>query len=131
MRQILLALMAVALLACQQLSVAAVIADDPAASPEHIYLASLEDYRIIIGDVNSYIALPSTSRAEAVRIDEIIDRADAEVARFEADRRAGTVQLDRYSVASRTLSVAMDEVCRNVRNVELVAICAARLAVAR
>lgn len=50
------------------------------ATHEHVFLAALVDYRIFLKDVNTYISLPSVTRAEAIAIDKVLDEADATVA---------------------------------------------------
>lgn len=97
----------------------------PEARAEHLYLATLEDYRLFSADVNAYISQPSVSRAEAERIDAVMDRADAELRRVEALRAsAASVGSDRYALAAQVLREAARTVC--VSNPEVSASCEGR-----
>jgi len=83
----------------------------PEANIEHIYLAVLEDYLIFSTDVNSLIALPSTTKEEAEAVDQVMDRADAEIIKLQAALETG--QSVNYALATLALQTAIREVCIN------------------
>lgn len=81
----------------------------PEAKIEHIYLAVLEDYLIFSTDVNSLISLPSITKEEAIAVDQIMDRADSQIASLQAAIDSG--QPANYALATLAMQTAIREIC--------------------
>lgn len=81
----------------------------PEAKIEHVYLAVLEDYLIFSTDVNSFVGLPSTTKEEAIVIDQIMDRADAEIANLQVS--LANDQPVNYALATLAMQTAIREIC--------------------
>lgn len=120
----LLAALALAALACQA-TVSGSLPGD--ASPELRYYAAKEDYHILQGDLNAYIALPSTTRAEAEAIDAVLDEAEAELEAFEQLRAAGAATDGQFGLQAAALRTTIRVLCArpNVQSAGLAA-CAGR-----
>ena len=86
MRKILLVLLLTA--ACSSTGTVTAELPEDANSALRCYAAK-EDFAILQRDVNAFIALPTTSRATAERIDVVLDAAEDEIVAHENRVKAG------------------------------------------
>jgi len=74
---------------------------------QHRYFAALSDYNAAKVAALRYVQLPSTTRDEAEVVLEVVERADAELKRFEAVRQRAPQRDSAYSQIATVLEGAV------------------------
>jgi len=79
------------------------------ASQEHVYLAAFETYEILQKDINAYLALPSVSKEDAMKIDAYMDRAELQIELVRIALASG--EEVKYDLAIQAINAAIVEIC--------------------